>query len=371
MPGARATLPLPALLLSTLSGLAGCGEATGVGAHAAAPPPLPPPLAFATLPPMPWLDEAAARALYPALDKPEPRMAYDPRALLVLEPDRRDSFAWPEHPRGRIVFVTNDLGLREDTPVRPGDVGRCVLVLGDSHTEGLVHNQESFAHVLQALLGAAGRPTRVLNAGVGTTAPQNYLGQYLRLEELRPALVVAVVYDGNDFAGALQLDERLRGLPTTHPPAERLAAARARWPEILPQAFGQALQFAAHPDAAGRALDAALEALLELQRQCAHRGARLLVATLPAKPDVDGDDRATQAELLATLGLEAQDLAVNEALGARLRAALADAGVEALDLAPVLKARPGPMYWVRDYHLAVAGHEAVGLALARRVVTGR
>lgn len=368
MPVARATLPLPALLLCALTGLAGCGEAGGVDAHAAAPPP---PLEFATLPPMPWLDEAAARALYPALDKPEPRMAYDPRALLVLQPDRRFTFAWPEHPRGKIVFVTNDLGLREDAPVRPEDAGRCVLVLGDSHTEGLVHNQESFAHVLQALLGAAGRPARVLNAGVGTTAPQNYLGQYLRLAELRPALVVAVVYDGNDFAGALQLDEHVRGLPVTQPPAERLAAARTRWPEILPQAFGQALQFAAHPDAAGRALDAALEALLELQRQCAHRGARLLVATLPAKPDVDGDDRGTQAELLAALELEPRDLAVNEALGARLRAALADAGVEVLDLAPMLRARPGPMYWVRDYHLAVAGHEAVGLALARRLVTGR
>jgi len=298
-------------------------------------------------------------------------MAYDPQALLVLRPDRRYTFAWPEHPRGKVVFVTNDRGLREDEPTRVPKAGRRALVLGDSQTEGLVHNQESFAHVLQRLLGAAGHATEVLNAGVGTTAPHNYLGQYLRLADLQPDLVIAVVYTGNDFAGSLQLDELMRQLEPTPVPADRVHAARERWPAVLPQAFGQALLFDAHPAAAERALQVVREVLLELQRQCRHRDARLIVATLPTKPDVDDDDPQTQAELLASLGLDAGDLQLNGQLGARLREALAADGIETLDLAPVLRGRPGPKFWVQDYHLNVAGHEAAGLALARFLVKGR
>ncbi len=328
-------------------------------------------LPFATLPPTPWIDEEQARELYVALLQPDPRMAYDPLALLVLKPGQRQTFEWPEHPRGRITFVTNDRGLRDNEPTAAPGTGRRVLVLGDSQTEGMVHNQEAFAHVLESLLATRGQPAEVLNAGVGTTSPHNYLGQYLRLADLRPDLVIVVVYAGNDFAGTLRLDELIRQRPTTHMPVERLRDARDRWPTVLAQAFGQALLFEANPEAVEPAVEAVREVLLELDRQCRQGGARLLVATLPTKLDVDDDDRATQVELLALTGLAATDLAVNAELAVRLRERLAGDGIDALDLAPMLLARAGPHFWTSDYHLNVRGHETVAAALARHVLRGK
>ena len=56
------------------------------------------------------------------------------------------------------------------------------MVLGDSHTEGVVHNEESFASVLEGLLQdtPGWEESEVLNAGVGTTGPRGYLGQLRR-----------------------------------------------------------------------------------------------------------------------------------------------------------------------------------------------
>src|SRR5262249_42211098 len=158
------------------------------------------------------------------------RMMYDPVATIMLRPDRTQSFDWPEHPAGRVTFRTNNLGFREDRPTTLAKYGPRILVLGDSHTEGLVNNDENVAHVLRRLLdadadarsaspGAAGAadaanaagatsstgPVRyeVLNAGVGGTGPHEYLGQLTKHIDLRPDLVIAVIYTGNDFSNAL------------------------------------------------------------------------------------------------------------------------------------------------------------------------
>lgn len=337
--------------------VAACGDTSG--------PPGSLPCPLAELPPPPWMDEVAARGLFPALARDDGREVYHPLALAVLKPDRKDTFAWPEHPEGRIEFRTNNLGFREDAPTSVTPSGPRILVLGDSQTEGVVPNRESFANVLEARLAAIGSPTEVINAGVGATGPHNYLGQLLLHEDLRPDTVIVVIFTGNDFSHALVIDDRIHGRPSSLRAHTEMQEAKVRWPDRLPQAFTQALAFHDDPQAAELALAATRVICEELARQCAFLGARLLVATLPTRPELDLDDEATVSEILEAFHLQRADLDVNARLGEQLREQLAAQGIETLDLFPVLQAAPSPRFWVKDYHLNVTGHAAVARALLK------
>jgi len=349
-----------------LVALAACGNGAAASpppAPAAGTPPIELALPLADLPQPPWLDLEGAKGIFPALSKETGRMQYDPLAMIVLRPDKKYTFDFPEAAGGKITFVTNNLGFREDAPTEVQKNGRRILVLGDSQTEGVVDNKDSFANVLEARLSQRGPPVEVINGGIGTTGPHNYLGVLLKHLDLRPDVVVVTIYDGNDFAHALQIEDTLRGRkPEPVPPAAR-EASKTRWPEQLPQSFNQAAIFQADPPAVDRALAATLTACRELARQADAIHARVLFVALPAKPDIDHDDDELQATMLSTLGITREDVAVNTQLGARLLAALAADGRETLDLLPILKQAQGPLYWRKDYHLNVTGHAAVAAAL--------
>lgn len=328
---------------------------------------LPHPLA--ELPQPPWMDEDTARDVFPALARDTSRMSWDPLALAVLKPDQVDRFPWPEHPEGRIEFRTNNRGFREDEPTETAKAGPRILVLGDSQTEGVVPNGKSFANRLEAALASRGTPAEVINGGVGATGPHNYLGLLLRHQDLRPDAVVVVIFTGNDFAHALQIEDILRDRRSSLRLTPEMQAARDRWPELLPQAFTQALLFHDDPKAAELAVSAALTACEEIARQCEALGARLLVALLPTRPDLDLDDEETVAEVLEAFRLQRDDLAVNARLGASLLSQLQAQGVETLDLRPALAAAPSPRFWRKDYHLNVTGHAAVARALLEALVS--
>src|SRR5262245_29536192 len=168
----------------------------------------------------PALTEDVAKSFFPQLERPTNRMMYDPVATIVLRPDRNQSFDWPEHPAGRVTFRTNNLGFREDRATQLAKSGPRLLVLGDSHTEGQVNNDENLAHGLERLLqaqppecadgdsGAQDAPRfEVLNAAVGGTGPHEYLGQLRKHLDLRPDVVIVVLYAGNDFSNALMMSD--------------------------------------------------------------------------------------------------------------------------------------------------------------------
>jgi hypothetical protein len=78
-----------------------------------------------------------------------------PQVGHVHRPHAERRMQWPEHPRGEIVFRTNNLGFREDqdtAPRKPDGTVR-IMVLGDSHTDGVVWNSESFPNLLEQRLG--------------------------------------------------------------------------------------------------------------------------------------------------------------------------------------------------------------------------
>jgi len=126
-----------------------------------------------------------------------------------------------EHPSGYLVFRTNNLGLRqdEDVPIeKPPGVFR-VLVLGDSMTEGIVHNCETYSSLLETKLNEEERSRdrsmrglqarrlagghvefRVLNAGVGGYSTlQEYLWLKVYGRSLQPDLIILSFYAGNDI----------------------------------------------------------------------------------------------------------------------------------------------------------------------------
>jgi hypothetical protein len=326
------------------------------------------------------LDETAAKALFRGVREGK-RQMYDPLAYAVLKPDVTETWPWPEHPDGKITSRTNNLGFREDAPTQVEKHGLRILVCGDSHTDGMVNNAESFANVLEELLDVSWTTVpdhprvEVLNAGVGNTGPHNYVGTLKRNLHLQPDLVIVALYTGNDFLNALALSDFFTKRPESKP-AGRVGEAYQRQMleayktlgAVVVDRFNQALKFSRFPEDGELALSVAVGCFEELAAICRERGIGLLAVILPTKPDADlADDRDTFEQTLATCGLTAEQYGINARLGARFAEALRARGIAVLDATAAFQADPTPHYWRKDWHLNVAGHALLARLLLPEV----
>jgi len=316
---------------------------------------------------------------------------------------------------------TDDLGLRRDgnaTVEKPTGVRR-VLILGDSQTEGIVENAETYAAVLEHLLSTAALGgVEVLNAGVSGYSP---LLEYLWLREwgarLEPDVVVVALYDGNDvgeltareasfggFGPWVRIASMARdrdgwtiqrpGVPSVLAAADHWLQAHLRAYALLrkrvrlrhsgpPEATAAAaaecfgcLQALWQPWLAQEKPEQYADAWLELRdllprfaRLAAEMRARLLIVVLPTKLEVDADvARDKVAAARTTLGLRQDPTAFAADVRARLLAESVAAGIEVEDLAPALQRAADddgrPLYWSQDWHLNPAGNRVVAEALA-------
>ncbi len=118
----------------------------------------------------------------------------------------------PEHPDGHFLYRGNNLGFREDHDTRIGKSDSVrIVVLGDSHTDGVCWNRESYANRLEYRLNARGdgRGYEVVNAGTGKYSPFQYLRAYqYRIKPLHPDIVIIGLYIGNDFFDMYRRDDR-------------------------------------------------------------------------------------------------------------------------------------------------------------------
>jgi hypothetical protein len=311
---------------------------------------------------------------------PFPRSALDYYMLddvagHLHRPDVERTYAWDEHPTGRIVARTNNLGFREDEPTRPAkEAGALrILVTGDSHIDGVVYNAESFPNVLEKSLRATmpGRTVEVINGGVGHFGPQNYLGFLTKYLDLAPDLYVVVLYTGNDFLDAVRTAVTRGQLRIPERPPEympRLTRAQARVPAAVDQSLNQIYFFKAFPELEERACAIVAEQLEQVRALCAEHGIDLLVIALPGKIDVEyATDADRLDEVMSLLGLDAQDRTINQRITQALAALMSPKGVLILDPLPELRAASGPLYWREDHHLNVAGHAALAQAVLPRV----
>jgi hypothetical protein len=291
-------------------------------------------------------------------------------------PSRSDHWPWTEHPRRGFYRTIDSLGLRRAALLPAARPWPLVVLTGDSHLDGICSDEEVASAVAERRLRAAAatRGAVVLNAATGFFTFANYLGVAARYLRLAPEAFVVVVYGGNDFGAAVPLERELLGEEELGrspeywarlQAAEGLSLAGRSGAPSLWQALNQVASFADRPELAEQSLQLAVEYLTAIGELCAAQGTALLVAYLPPPLDVAPELVAPlYAPLVATLGLDVDDLRGTDRLADGLLERLGAAGVETLDLRPLLRAAQAPLFWVADEHLNVAGQRLVGEALA-------
>lgn len=270
-------------------------------------------------------------------------------------------YPWPEHPSRKVILKTNNLGFREDqdTALEKAEGVTRILVGGDSHTDGVVNNRESFPNLLENLLNESQRSGyEVLNGGVGHYGFQNYAGFLKKHLSLKPDVYMVAVYTGNDFLDMARFLEE-NGTPAKRPEDyEKILHSQIEdGAAALSQSLNQVYYFRAFPEMKEKVLEAAAGVFAEIQSECDSRNILFWVVLLPAKADVEwASDRSVLDAVKKGLKLTPEDLAINEELKESLKAFLAAKGIPYLDLADAMKGQKEALFWKRDHHLNDRGH---------------
>ena len=283
-------------------------------------------------------------------------------------------------PESRVALRVDELGLRG-----PGlQEGPRWLALGDSFVMALqVAEEQTFT----TLLGQR-RGVQVLNAGVDGHAPPQALLRFRQLGlQVRPEVVLLVVFVGNDLSEARQPSGPRLVAPTAAAPSGprafllhhsmlvahlRVAQARARLeagadPRLRhhQDELRLFLRRSSH-DLLQPAVRDLLPSILALQGEVARAGARFVVAVAPPAFAMDADLAARTFQML---GLPTEDLDV-DAPARALEAALGGAGLAPCSLtAPLRESHLAgrPPYFRFDGHWNPAGHEVVAEVIDRCV----
>jgi hypothetical protein len=324
----------------------------------------------------PWTPEQAQQLFLIG-----PKERYDPLCGKIWSPNARFANPFPEYPGGVVEFVTNGLSLREDAEVRSERPVYRVLVAGDSHTDGVCSNAESFANLCEAALvrraqkEAAARGQRfepqwidVLNAGKGTHSFFSYLGTLQRLLDLDPDVFVVTVYGGNDFE-ELSWCWHARGFDGSSPPGQanykkQVRAAQRISPLVLSQALVGLKFFDTYPAEREITVRGAATVMERIQAVCKERGIRLLLLYLPSWPEVEPANPAMKlSAFLQAMELKQAALATPRKMADDFLERMAGLGIETVDLRPILKASKETVYWHADWHINLLGHRLVAGAL--------
>lgn len=312
-------------------------------------------------------------------------------------PDVRLRVPWPESTRGEILFRTNHRGFREDEETASDAEGRFrILVMGDSHTDGVVNNDESFPNLLEASWPPPS--IDVINAGSGhSTIYQQTLLLTSHLD-LHPDLVIFTFYTGNDYleirqpysphpewSGDSIVDKPAIPRPWTEgwrdvslmarifrrfDHSTAMQAERIKGPAMW-QSFSQAWKFSVEP--------AALKEASALHRHALHRIAALarenhfdvLFVVLPTKYQVERDsDKETFEKLEALLALRPSEK-MDDRVREDFAGLLAEMHLPYVDpLASFLASvHPDsqPLYWNSEHHLSQRGHRLLAEILTKEL----
>ncbi len=346
-----------------------------------------------SLPPVRRAGEAIKIPIYPPWSELQARQLFTPGEFDKYDeycgklylPSIRFKVDIEEHPLQQIEFVVNSRSMREDDEPLAVKPKLRVLVAGDSHTDGVCQNFESFSNLTEAALrklagiestqrGAAFDPRsiEVLNAGKGGYSFFNYLGTLERNLDLQPDVFVVTVYGGNDFHEVLSAWHSYRNDGKRPPGAARypdeIRAATAISSQALNQAFYGVKYFDVYPEQMQIALDCGVEVCREIQALCRERGIRLIVLYLPPRQEVEPDNPALNIrQLLQALKLEPAALADAALLGDQLLIKLETLGIEHVDLRPAFRQAGESLYWNADWHINLAGQRIVARELLKTI----
>lgn len=310
------------------------------------------------------LDEATARQLFTI----GPDQVFDPRAGFRFAPHLEQSFPMDDVPGGAWLRRTNGAGLREDRELFDTRPDVFVLVSGDSHTEGICANGESFANQLEARLAAA-RPeasVEVLNAGVSAYTFFNELGMLENYASRRPDVFVSAFFSGNDFSEALPLHHYFRRESARGNNTElwrRLAPLRNGATNALGQGLFSLAYFTANPEKIDVAVRAALDVCAQMRAVCEAHGIEWIVVWIPSAFERRESCRRERIdEWLEAAGLARDAVGVETALLDRTIAGLRADGVPIVDLREHFVDDGEPWYW-NDLHVNRRAHAKIAEVL--------
>lgn len=306
-----------------------------------------------------------------------PGEAEAPGPAFHHQPHARRAFAWAEHPTGALELRTNGQGFREDAETAPSpDPGRPRWVaVGDSHTDGVAPNAETWPNRLEAHLGAAGLDIEVINAGAGYYGPSELQAAAQRLLRLRPTGLILAPYLGNDLLDGLVSAATAGGppVPTTPPRVPRLLRLVERWPGPVHQQLNQDLLLAEHPALATPACAELTGALRGATVVAAAQGVAVIIAPLPGALELALPEDELLHDISDALGLRADQLHQHRPCAAGLEAAVRAGLPPGVDLGwvdpgPALRAAGRSTVWAADLHLSVVGNDVVAGVLAEQLL---
>ena len=358
----------------------------------------------------------------PALLHPDPAIAAAQRNGWVHWPhETRRIENVTEHQRGFIEIRRNNLSCREDTDteIRKATGTTRVLVLGDSHTDGVCYNAESYPNQLEAEWNhrsTAGK-FEVINAGFGPSSPyQQYWAFEQLYQRLQPDHLVVAWYAGNDLVELLRTDERvhlkwtgsefvhenptraidatrsdvtiwtsiksllrdrlalyhalvqIRGLRALVRSAERdayrerLETAMAAHSGPVWQGLNQSYYFTHHPEAVPAALRMMEHILSKYKNYTDQQGIGLTIVVIPTLRQIDpSQDEVGLRETMDTLQLTPAQVEWDERMCDELVGVCESQGVSVLDMRHRFRAKRNdssatPLYYRFDHHLNVHGN---------------
>ncbi|MCE9594240.1 MAG: SGNH/GDSL hydrolase family protein [Planctomycetes bacterium] len=300
-----------------------------------------------------------------------PQFQYDPLCYYRFRAGLDLDYAMVDLPKGHWTRRTNTDGAREDHELARDRLDAFVLAVGDSHTEGICDNPESWPNRLEARLAAArpGKNVEVYNTGTSSYSFFHYWGVVERFLVLKPDAVIVCVYGGNDFVEVLRpyaFQEHLSLPPRPEGYYAKLLAALELGDAPLLQNLNQTLFFREHPEQRESALRAAVGALTGIGELLAERRIPWLAIYVPSAFDLPFEQwRETRAKTMAALALSEEDLDSTNRLADALLARTRAVGVEWLDLREVLP-REGRWYW-SEMHLGANGNALLAERLEPRM----
>lgn len=307
----------------------------------------------------PALSEEQVETLFPQVL--HPAAMYHPRQYFGFAPNVKVRRRFGEHPDGGYLVTTNSLGLRRSTEVAVEPPDLRVLVVGDSHVDGVCNSEESFPFLLEQSLRARGRDAEVLNAARGGQSPVNYPGTIERYADLGPDEVIVMFTGANDFLELLGFGRLFQGYETDGYTMEALEA-REEALELDMPVFMSGLHtgHALHVRQADLPLLEGLvvDAVRELALVARDAGASVTVVLLPPTALVEGLElRSTADAMLERLGVSREQVLAQLApLAGLLEAACQEVGAGFVDLHPHMTPE---CFWEADLHLSLVGQGVV------------
>lgn len=263
--------------------------------------------------------------------------------------------------------------LRERPLPKLQDAAR-VLVVGDSHLDGVVSTEDNVTTLLEAMAAASGNKTAFLNAGCGLYSLwQSVLRACDLVPRYQPKVVVVLVFLGNDFLEldnptVPHLDDELRHQQAVaDAPPESTSDRRKRMGMIEPysqlfwQGLNQAMYLSDHPERLPVLTRKAAHAIEHLEAVAAANDARVLWALLPSFDLVFADHARGLGKGAATVVSSGVQRRMRDAFVAELE----QHNAAIVDLEPAFVANGKPLtLYAMDFHIYRLGHRVAAETLA-------